>query len=197
MNLEMALKTTISKKMRHTLSSATSSTGVSSHGNSLLVLLDVFKELNGTLELPAIDGLCGLTSVLERHTEIGTTGASRLRRVDFGGSVSNLYGKQGQRGPESHSHPAHHSIHPSHYPDSISFIRLADRLLNMEMNATYRSSEHRSLVKNGICLPSCRRLAMGRYWWLLDSRRLNLRKSVLEFREFVRSAKVSDYGLRP
>jgi len=150
--------------MQHTLSSATSSTGVSSHGNSLLVLLDVFEELNGTLELPAIDGLCGLTSVLERHTEIGTTGASRLRRVDFGGSVSNLYGKKCQRGPRSHSHSTHPSSHPSSRPDSVTFIRVADRLFKMETDARYRSSEYRSLVKNGMCLPSCRRLAMGRYW---------------------------------
>lgn len=78
----------------HTLSGASSSTGVSAHGDSLLVLLNVLEELHGTVELPAVDGLGGLTSVLERNTEVGTTGASRLRRVDFGGSVSNLEGEE-------------------------------------------------------------------------------------------------------
>ena len=78
----------------HTLSGASSSTGVSAHGDSLLVLLNVLEELHGTVELPAVDGLGGLTSVLERNTEIGTAGASRLRRVDFGGSVSNLEGEE-------------------------------------------------------------------------------------------------------
>lgn len=54
------------------------------------MLLDVLEELDSTLELPAIDGLGGLTGVLEGHTEVGTAGASRLRRVDFGGSVADL-----------------------------------------------------------------------------------------------------------
>ena len=58
------------------------------------MLLNVLEELHGTVELPAVDGLGGLASVLERNTEIGTAGASRLRRVDFGGSVSNLEGRE-------------------------------------------------------------------------------------------------------
>lgn len=28
-----------------------------------------------------------------------------------------------------------------------------------------------SRIRNGMGLPSCRRWAMGRYWWFLDSRR--------------------------
>ncbi len=76
-----------------TLSGATGSTSESSHGDSLLVLLNVLEELHGALELPAVDSLCGLASVLERNTEIGTAGASGLRRVDFGGSVANLSGE--------------------------------------------------------------------------------------------------------
>lgn len=83
----------------HTLGGATSTTGVSSHGDGLRMVQNVLEELDGTLELEAVDGLRGLTGVLERHTEVGTAGASRLRRVDFGGSVSDLYGRESQRGP--------------------------------------------------------------------------------------------------
>lgn len=75
---------------KRTLGGATGSAGVPPHGNGLLVLLDVLEELHGTLELPAIDGLGGLAGVLEGHTEVCSARASRLRRVDFGGSVSNL-----------------------------------------------------------------------------------------------------------
>lgn len=75
---------------KRTLGGATGSAGVPPHGNGLLVLLNVLEELHGTLELPAIDGLGGLAGVLEGHTEVCSARASRLRRVDFGGSVSNL-----------------------------------------------------------------------------------------------------------
>lgn len=75
---------------KRTLGGATGSAGVPPHGNGLLVLLDVLEELHGTLELPAIDGLGGLAGVLEGHTEVCSARASRLRRVDFGGCVSNL-----------------------------------------------------------------------------------------------------------
>lgn len=77
--------------IQSTLGGATGSSGVPPHGNGLLVLLDVLEELDGTLELPAIDSLGGLASVLERHTQVCSAGASRLRRVDFGGCVSNLW----------------------------------------------------------------------------------------------------------
>ena len=102
----------------HTLSGASSSTGVSAHGDSLLVLLNVLEELHGALKLPSVDGLGGLTSVLERNTEIGTAGASRLRRVDFGGSVSNLEGRKVSIIPWlcRNSCP----IHPSRNPIQLS-----------------------------------------------------------------------------
>lgn len=58
------------------------------------MLLNILEELHGALQLPSVDGLGGLACVLERNTEIGTAGASRLRRVDFGGSVSNLEGEK-------------------------------------------------------------------------------------------------------
>lgn len=77
------------------LGGAASAAGISSHGDGLLVLLDVLEEGNSTLKLPAVDGLGGLASVLERHSEVGTAGAGRLRGLDLGGSVSNHLGDLG------------------------------------------------------------------------------------------------------
>ena len=36
------------------------------------MLLNVLEELNGTLELPSVDGLGGLAGVLERDTQVGS-----------------------------------------------------------------------------------------------------------------------------
>jgi hypothetical protein len=58
------------------------------------VLLNVLKELHSTLEFPAIDSLSSLAGILERDSEVGSAGACRLGRVDFGRSVSNLKGKK-------------------------------------------------------------------------------------------------------
>lgn len=74
----------------HTLSSSTGAAGISSHGDGLLVLLDVLEEGHGALELPAIDGLGGLAGVLEGHTKVSTAGAGRLRGLDLGRGVSDL-----------------------------------------------------------------------------------------------------------
>lgn len=73
-----------------TLGGAASAAGISSHGDGLLVLLDVLEEGNSALEFPAVDGLGGLASVLERHSEVGTASAGRLRGLDLGRGVSNL-----------------------------------------------------------------------------------------------------------
>jgi hypothetical protein len=72
------------------LGGTTSSTSVTSHGNGLLVLLDVLEELHSTLQLPAIDSLRRLAGVLERHSQVLPSGPGRLGGVDFGGTVSNL-----------------------------------------------------------------------------------------------------------
>ena len=74
----------------HTLGGAAGAAGVSAHGDGLLVLLHVLEEGNGTLELPAVDGLGGLAGVLEGDTEVGTAGAGRLRGLDLSRGVSNL-----------------------------------------------------------------------------------------------------------
>lgn len=73
-----------------TLSSAAGTTGVAAHGDSLGVVLDVLEELDGTLELPAVDGLGGLAGVLERNTEVGTAGAGRLGGQNLSRGVSDL-----------------------------------------------------------------------------------------------------------
>lgn len=75
---------------RLTLGGATSAPGISPHGNSLDVSLDILKVLDGALKLPAVDGLGGLAGVLEGHTEVGATGAGGLGVVDVGGSVTDL-----------------------------------------------------------------------------------------------------------
>ena len=54
------------------------------------MLLDVLEELQGAVQLPAVDGLGGLSGVLERNAEVGTAGAGRLGALDLGGGVSNL-----------------------------------------------------------------------------------------------------------
>lgn len=74
-----------------TLSSAANGASVAAHGDSLRLLLDVLKELDGALQLPAVDGLGGLAGVLEGHSEVGTAGAGRLGGSDLGGSVPNLF----------------------------------------------------------------------------------------------------------
>lgn len=63
---------------------------VAAESNSLLLLLDVLKELDGTLQLPAVDLLGGLAGVLERNTEVGTASLGRLGRHNLGGGVSDL-----------------------------------------------------------------------------------------------------------
>jgi hypothetical protein len=73
-----------------TLGGAASAAGISSHGDGLLVLLDVLEELDSSLQLPAVDGLSGLSGVLEGNSEVGTAGAGRLGGLDLGRGVSNL-----------------------------------------------------------------------------------------------------------
>jgi hypothetical protein len=73
-----------------TLGGAASAASVAAHGDGLLVSLDVLEESNSTLELPAVDGLGGLTGVLERNPEVGTAGAGRLCGLNLSRGVSDL-----------------------------------------------------------------------------------------------------------
>lgn len=68
--------------MPRTLSGAASAASISSHGDRLLVLLDVLEELDGAVELPAVDGLRRLAGVLVRDTEVGAPSAGALAVVD-------------------------------------------------------------------------------------------------------------------
>lgn len=75
---------------RLTLSGAASAPGISPHGDGLSVRLDILKVLKGAGELPAVDGLGSLASVLERNTEVRATGAGGLGGLELGGSVTDL-----------------------------------------------------------------------------------------------------------
>ena len=66
------------RNKNRTLSSSASAAGVAAHGDSLLLLLDVLEELDGALQLPAVDGLGSLPGILEGNAEVGTAGAGRL-----------------------------------------------------------------------------------------------------------------------
>lgn len=85
--------------MSRTLSSSASAASVSSHGDSLGLLLHILEELDGAGQLPAIDGLCGLAGVLEGNSQVGAASASRLRGLDLSGSVSNLKSRKFRRQP--------------------------------------------------------------------------------------------------
>lgn len=72
------------------MGSTASAPGISPHGDGLDVALDVLEVLEGTGDLPAVDGLGSLAGVLERNTEVGTASAGGLGRLDFGGGVTDL-----------------------------------------------------------------------------------------------------------
>ena len=77
---------------RLTLGGAASAPGITSHGDGLGVVLDVLEVLEGTGDLPAVDGLSGLTGVLERDTEVRAAGAGGLVVGNLGGGVADLRG---------------------------------------------------------------------------------------------------------
>jgi hypothetical protein len=72
----------------HTLGTSASAAGISSHGDSLLLLLDVLEELDRALELPAVDGLGGFSGVLEGDSEVRAAGLGRFARMDARRGVS-------------------------------------------------------------------------------------------------------------
>lgn len=80
-----------------TLGGAANGAGESAEGDSLGLALDVLKEGNSALELPAVDSLGGLAGVLERHTEVGTAGAGRLRGLNLLGGVPSLLWREKHR----------------------------------------------------------------------------------------------------
>ena len=63
-----------------TLRISSGTTCISSHRHCLLVLLHILEIFDCALHLPAIDGLGGLTGVLEGYSEVGAA-----RAGGFGG----------------------------------------------------------------------------------------------------------------
>lgn len=74
-----------------TLSTSSGTASISSHGNSLLVSDNVLEESHSTLQLESVDGLGGLTGVLEAGAKIRATGAGALRAGGGLDSVTDLY----------------------------------------------------------------------------------------------------------
>lgn len=56
--------------MRHTLCASTCAASISSHGDGLLEFLYILEIFDCAIYLPAVDGLCGLSGVLERNSKV-------------------------------------------------------------------------------------------------------------------------------
>ena len=54
----------------HTLCASSSAASISPHGNGLLHLLHILQVLDRSLNLPAIDCLCGFSGILEADSEV-------------------------------------------------------------------------------------------------------------------------------
>jgi len=83
--------TTKSRTEMFGLSRSSSATVESSHGDTLLLLPDVLEVDESPGELHAADGLSGLTSVLEGHTEVGAARFGGLGGVLGDGCVSDHF----------------------------------------------------------------------------------------------------------
>lgn len=79
-----------SKKGRLTLSSATGGASVAAHGNGHGLGGNVLEESEGLGQLHAVDGLGGLTGVLEADTEVRAARAGALGLRDLLGGVTDL-----------------------------------------------------------------------------------------------------------
>jgi len=75
--------------MLFSLRRTTGTSSISPHGNSFLLLPDVFEENKSSRKLHSVDCLSGLAGVLERDTEVGTARLGGLGRICRNGSVSN------------------------------------------------------------------------------------------------------------
>ena len=77
--------------MEHTLCASANATSISPHRDYLLELLHILEVLEGAIQLPAVDSLCGLASVLEGDSKVRATALGRFRgRDSVSGSVSDL-----------------------------------------------------------------------------------------------------------
>lgn len=73
-----------------TLSAAAGAASVPAHRDGLSLLGNVGEEGKGTLQLHAVDGLSGLTGVLEADTEVRAASAGALSGRDILSSVTDL-----------------------------------------------------------------------------------------------------------
>lgn len=71
------------------LSAATGAASVPTHGDSLSLFGDVVEEGKGALQLHAVDGLSGLTGVLEADTQVRAPGAGALSGRNLLSSVTD------------------------------------------------------------------------------------------------------------
>jgi hypothetical protein len=79
------------KKGRLTLSGATGGTSVAAHGNGHGLGGDVLEEAKSLGQLHTVDGLSGLTGVLEADTQVRAARAGALGLRDLLGGVTDLY----------------------------------------------------------------------------------------------------------
>lgn len=75
----------------HTLGSTASAPSISPHGNGFALLLDILEVCEGALQLPPVDGLRRLASVLVAYAKVTAAGAGTLRGVDLGGGVADHF----------------------------------------------------------------------------------------------------------
>lgn len=80
----------IKKKGRLTLGSATGGASVAAHGNGHGLVGNVLEESEGLGQLHSVDGLGGLTGVLEADTEVRAARAGALGLRDLLGGVTDL-----------------------------------------------------------------------------------------------------------
>lgn len=73
-----------------TLSSPALRTSEPPHGDGLLVSQNILQESHGALQLPALDGLSSLASVLERNAEVRAPGTGALGVGDRLSCVTDL-----------------------------------------------------------------------------------------------------------
>lgn len=120
------------------MSAAASAAGISSHRDSLLMLLDVLQKGQGALKFPSVDGLSRLASVLERHPKIGTAGAGRLGGLDLSGGVSDLL-------QEREGSLAAYRLWDSSWPSATAWMRSLAAVWTVKLSAMTRGATVDSL----------------------------------------------------
>jgi hypothetical protein len=73
-----------------TLGSTACAPGITSHRYSFAVVLHILEIGEGTLELPAVDGLGGLAGVLEGDAQVGAAGARGFGGLEVCRCVADL-----------------------------------------------------------------------------------------------------------